>query len=304
MNNKEERRARSNSYPSVKEYIKRARVPEEEVPEEKLRAFQRSKKTIKSPVKENDNLIQDHSERQIGMEELKDMIMNLTGVVNRGFKETNQEIKENIREVKDIKEKLDGLETRWSEERQELKREIQELVKSTEVQESRIEKLEIQLERNERERKMCNIVIKNFPNTGTVTCNMVEDFLKRGIQTQVEVVDAFNVGRMEENRVVVVAKLRNYKQKMMIMENKSKLKGTKTYIEGDMTSQEREIQNKIWIVAREAIKNGDRVKVGYQRMYNQEKLYVWDKKEGCLKLKSDTEEGQGKKSDKRYSPKN
>lgn len=98
--------------------------------------------------------------------------------------------------------------------------------------------------------------------------------------------EAFKIGKSEENRVIV-AKLKNIKQKEIVMEHKRKLKGSKTFIENDMTSQEMEIQNKIWTMAKKEMMEGEKVRVGYQKMFKQNKVYLWDKKDNTLKLKND-----------------
>lgn len=56
------------------------------------------------------------------------------------MKQTSTKYKKNIKEVKEIKDKLDGLGIMWCEERQELKTEIEELVKTTKVRSGRAQR--------------------------------------------------------------------------------------------------------------------------------------------------------------------
>lgn len=275
---------RSNSYPSVREFIKRKKEKELTVGEgsepEAEKIFKRSTKTSKSPIRK------EKTDQEENMDELKKMLTALTGVVNDGFRTNNQKIDK-------VEERLNEMDKRWSEEIMEVKKMVQKLEEKTNGQEEKITKLELQLEKYEKDRKMSNIIIKNMPITGNITRGKVEEFISQGMHVQVEVVDAFNIGN-REGKQVVVAKLKDHKQKTMVMENKCKLKGTATYIENDLTNKEKEIQNKIWDIAREEMKHGNKVKVGYQKMYKQEKVYTWDKQENRLKLKDHVMEEKSK----------
>lgn len=125
-----------------------------------------------------------------------------------------------------------------------------------------------------------------MPMEGIVTSKKVEDYLNNKMQINIEVVDAFKVGRIVEKQVVV-AKLKNMVQKQIIMENKSKLRGTNIYIESDMTNREKEIQNQIWTLAKIDMAKGEKIRVGYQKIIKQNKVYIWDKNENVLKPKNE-----------------
>lgn len=264
-------RERSNSVVSVKDFIKRKR--EEQDTSEVEEVFRRSKITAKSPSKETKKV-----ESETEMDELKHMMAGLAKNVENG-------IQENKRESKEIKEKLDSMEALWSGKMKEMEHVINQMSEKVGWQDDRIAALEEQLEKQERSKRANNIIIKNIPIEGYVTGEKVEEFLKEKMQIQVTVVEAFKIGKEKENRIVL-AKLRDAAQKTIIMKSKRKLIGTKTYIENDLTKQERDIQDKIWTAAREARENGERVRVGYQRLYKQDELHVWDAKEGALKPRS------------------
>lgn len=264
-------RTRSNSYPSIKNYIKRTREEENSEEEsEEVKISQRSKKTNKSantavPVENKETTKNE-------MDDLKEMIMNLTAVVNDGF-----------RNVKEMGEKLDTMEAKWRDESRAMKQVIEKNQEKTDKLEDKVLILEGKLEKYEKEKKANNVVIKNMPIEGLVTQRKVEDFLMKELKIPVEVTDAFKIGKIP-GKEVIVAKLKDRSQKIKVMENKNKLKGTRTYIESDLTSFEKEIQDKIWDHARDDMKDGRRVRVGFQRLYRDGKTYIWDKKANDLKL--------------------
>lgn len=269
MSGDKHNRPRANTVPSIREYIKRKRE-ETNISSEEEKIFQRSKLTVKSPIKttEVENQTED-------MEELKKMMENLAKTVKDGIEESKKESRE-------IKEKLNAMETSWNNRVQELENTIAKLQEKTDKQEEKLTEFEKQLEREEKEKRRENIIIKNLPITEEVTRENVEKFLKEKMQIQIEVVDTFKIGRNVEKQVIV-ARLKDFNQKRVVMENKHKLKGTRTYIESDLTNAEKKIQNQIWAIAKKEMEKGERVKVGYQRMIKQDGLYVWDNKYNDLK---------------------
>lgn len=56
--------------------------------------------------------------------------------------------------------------------------------------------------------------------------------------------ETFKIGRIPGKQVIVV-KMENRNEKMAVMRNKNRLKGTKIYIENDLTLKEKHIQDKL-----------------------------------------------------------
>lgn len=85
---------RANNYPSIKEYIKRVREEErsDSGESDEQQIFQKSKKTSKSPIKEYQQI--KNTLKSEEMDEVKEMLMNITGVVNRDCQENNRDVKE------------------------------------------------------------------------------------------------------------------------------------------------------------------------------------------------------------------
>jgi hypothetical protein len=70
---------------------------------------------------------------------------------------------------------------------------------------------------------------------------------------------------------MMLAKIESWEQKKNIILNKSKLKERKakrmySYIDDDLTNEERKIQKKLREMAREEKDRGKRVKIGYRKI--------------------------------------
>lgn len=124
---------------------------------------------------------------------------------------------------------------------------IKRLENRTNKQDEKLAKLEHQFERYEKERKIFNIIIK------------IEKWLDDERKIQVNVTETFKISKTPGKKVILV-KLRDKGQKIKVLQNKIR----------------ENTENKI--------KNRMKVKVGYQKLYNQEKTYTWDKKINDLKL--------------------
>ena len=75
------------------------------------------------------------------------------------------------------------------------------------------------------------------------------------------------VAEYEDGRVVLRAKLRNFKDKLEILKNKKKLGRRPIFIEDDFTRIELEIQKKLRDWAKEERSKGKQVIIGYQKIY-------------------------------------
>lgn len=66
------------------------------------------------------------------------------------------------------------------------------------------------------------------------------------------------------------------------MENKSILRGSNIYINHDRTAREREIQRKIYQIAREKEAGGDKVRMGFKSLRVNDKQLVWIEGKGLI----------------------
>ncbi|KAK9704490.1 hypothetical protein QE152_g27855 [Popillia japonica] len=68
----------------------------------------------------------------------------------------------------------------------------------------------------------------------------------------------------------------------MILKNKSKLRGSKYYIDSDLTDQELKIQKTLRVIAKNEKEKGKRIKVGFQKIIMDGKTMIWDKNKNDL----------------------
>ncbi|KAK4880425.1 hypothetical protein RN001_008571 [Aquatica leii] len=167
------------------------------------------------------------------------------------------------------------------DEKLELTQKLNLLEIKLQKQDAIIEKLENQLETQEKNKKIHNIIIKGLqlPNNNLET--NIETFLNQELNTEVNVTEAFKVGKKSDS-MVIVAKLKSRTQKQLILTNKNKLKGKSVYIENDLTKAELEIQSILRQHANEELKKGRKAKIAYQKLYIDNELYIWNKKQKQL----------------------
>lgn len=235
-------------------------------------AFQRSKITARSPESKDknmeDRIIQAIQKLKEDMkagfancreqnEELKNELMEKLGKTNEELKQIKQEMKEN--------EKIG-------------KREKQDLEEKLGVMEKRIE-------RQEKEQRKNNIIIKGAEIKGPDLKGKVENFLENQIGVKTSIPEAYSIGvRM------TLVKIQSWDDKMAIMKKKQNLKGTNTFIENDLTKQEREIQKTLRDIAKKEKEKGNVVRIAYKKITINNKIYQWNEREKGIR---EREENQG-----------
>lgn len=127
------------------------------------------------------------------------------------------------------------------------------------------------MESQERRERKCNIVIKNKDWRQNDKKNAVKDFIREELHVDVEINEAYEL----KNKVMIV-KLRDWEQKKLVMINKRNLQGKDIYIESDMTKKERDIQGELRKIAKDEKSKGNTVKIGYQKIKINSKLYKWE----------------------------
>ena len=129
-----------------------------------------------------------------------------------------------------------------------------------------VRKMKWQKEKEERIKKKNNIVITDFKQREQVTAEQIEEFLKKkiGVIAGVDAIWWLYVN----NEKAIGAELRSWKDKMKVMENKSKLKEAdrKIFIDNDTTIQERNVRRILIAEVKEMRGKGSTVKVGYCRI--------------------------------------
>ena len=96
--------------------------------------------------------------------------------------------------------------------------------------------------KTEKKERKNNIVIKGLVVRSNAIKSEITEFMRKDLEVEVRVEDAFEVGR--ETKLVVV-KMGSWEDKKKVLMNKKKLGVRRVYIEHDLTRNEREIQNEL-----------------------------------------------------------
>lgn len=226
-------------------------------PDDSVDFHSRSKITARTPVKKRDT------------EDKIDRILEALGSLTQEVKELRKEQKEYREEVKELRRENGSL----REENTRLK--------------SKIEGVEEKIEKMERDGRRNNMVIQGIKvNTDNQNLlkEMVEDFMENTLRVKISVRNARRI-----NDHICLVELNNATDKEKVMKSKSKLKemrDSKIFINDDMSKLEREIQAKVRNKAKEERSNGNRVKIGFQKVIVNDQVWKWNKeKEEWIKEK-------------------
>jgi hypothetical protein len=223
---------------------------------EESEAFHRSKIVARTPPKGKTR----------EMEEVLKAIHDMRSEMTRGFEEGNaradnlqKELKKTNLQLRQIQEEMTRKEEQWAKEKLELM--------------DRMKTMEVKLEKQEKEKRRNNIIIKNTGIEGTDIRGKVEKFINEKLNTQITttITEAYEI-----RKGIILAKILNWQQKQAIMEGKKNLKGTSIYVENDMTKQEREIQRILRGMAKVEREKGNEAIIKYQKMVINGKVFSWE----------------------------
>lgn len=201
-----------------------------------------------------------------GLEEVMRMLRILTSDV--------QEIKRDYSGIKDVLDKSVAI-------GEECKAKMQQIEVENEMLKNRILMLEKKSEGREREEKRNNVIIRGLEVNEEEVQKTVEDLfadelnIREGID---EVKPYVKAGAV----VFITVKLDKAETKKKLMINKKNLAGTAISINHDMTFEEREVQRKIINIAKERREQGATVKVGYRKLWIDDKLLTWREGAGLI----------------------
>lgn len=229
--------------------------------------FRRSKITIRSP----------NSNKQIEKEEMEGFttlmqtwVTEIKDEIKSNKNETLAAINKNADEIQKLRNELKVKEECWNKEKTQLI--------------GKIEEIENKLERYEKERRKNNIVVNGIKvdtDNEEVLKEGIVKFIKEEMKIDVKVKSMYKIGP----EACVVA-INSWEEKLEILKNKYKLKGTKVYINNDLTKKERQIQIEISRTAKLENENGNRTRIGYQKLTINGKQWVWNKTEAKLETKN------------------
>ncbi|CAG5100841.1 Protein of unknown function [Cotesia congregata] len=156
--------------------------------------------------------------------------------------------------------------------------------------ERRMRKIEMDIEKREREIRRKNVILKGVDMRESVDWKTEVD----RVWNKMEVVggrkNMRKIGALDkEGKGLLLIELEGLEKKKEVMEAKNKLKGEKIRVEDDLTYEERRIKK---IVMEEAFKEraaGKNVKVGYMKLLVCGNLRQWDEAEGRWKLEEGNE---------------
>ncbi|KAK9736961.1 hypothetical protein QE152_g11125 [Popillia japonica] len=106
--------------------------------------------------------------------------------------------------------------------------------------------IEQKIEKIETDRRRKNIIIKGAEFKDKMEIEEVQKFIENKIGVKSEIKEVEKIGDGKNVRVT----LENLDTKHMILNNKSKLRGSKYYIDSDLTDQELKIQKTLRVIAR------------------------------------------------------
>lgn len=257
------------------EFLKRKREESEEID---LRG--RSKKVVveESTEREGTNI-------GIILQEIREM--------RREGNLTREELKsglEGIRnEMEKRKKEMKLKEEKWEREREEMKRRIEKLEKDLKegskigILEERMGRLERGAEKEERQKRRKNLIFKGIRGEKGKIKEDIEEICRNiGAEIEIENVREIRAGNEGKGKMVLV-RLKTEEDKRKILENKRKIKKKEIWIEEDLTFGERKMKWKLRQIMEEEERKGEKVKVGYGKIWIGNELWFWDEEMEELK---------------------
>lgn len=251
--------------------------PEHDDSFEEKEIFRSSKLVIRSPGSER-------KYPNIKMDEIKALLKELRNDLKEDMRVMKEEIKDDIKE---IKEDLKGMEKEIKQNREDMevvKEEIKLMKLNWEKEKNEIlEKLEDsdkKLEKSEKNKIRNNLVVSGIQISTQDEEEIkaeIENMIDKEIRVKAAVKKAYKIG---QNKYII--KMNNWSDKIKILKEKNKMKGRDIFIDSDLTRQERNVQKILRDVAREEKNRGAIVKVRYQKIEINGKMWKWSHKEERL----------------------
>lgn len=174
---------------------------------------------------------------------------------------------------------------KWDEEKKELL--------------GRIDKLEEFERKRDQEYRRKNIIIRGLRTEKNDIRTEVEDFIQANLNLKVNLETATKI-KPTKGEEFLKFRVRSIQDKRMILEKKTALKGTQIYFDEDLTKEDREIQKKIYIKAKEERNRGNIAKIGYKKIYINNQLWIWRKDEGLVRQSRSFRQGDNHSEDNRF----
>lgn len=140
---------------------------------------------------------------------------------------------------------------------------------------NRIKNLEERLERQDREKRRNNLVIKGVKRDENQIEEQVEQLIKDKLKLSTKVKKGYTVKAKDDKQIIIV-EMNSWEHKKDIMIRKGLLQSTNIWIENDLTFEESKIQAQLRKVMQEEKDKGNRVKMGYQKIIINGEKYEWN----------------------------
>ncbi|XP_011883873.1 PREDICTED: uncharacterized protein PF11_0207-like [Vollenhovia emeryi] len=297
-------KGRSGSTGAVDEIWKRKRAELDSSGGEDI--FRKSKKTVRSPkewVGEGENSLE---------EMLREMMKELRREVREDSRKMMEELKEEFRErerkAREEREEIirEGREQmkKWMEEKEEMKKQIERIEKKMEEMqvrgqgaigqggevneevkklEGRMKGIEVRLEREEREKRRRNIVVRGIRGGKEKVETEIRKIMKEnGVKEEGMEIKMIEEGKEGEVKLAVV-RIEELEEKKRLMRERRKLGEKGVRIEDDLTWKQRRMRWKMEEIARKEKENGRRVWLRYGWIQIEGKWWRWDEDEEVIK---------------------
>ncbi|KAF5301940.1 hypothetical protein FQR65_LT19162 [Abscondita terminalis] len=202
----------------------------------KKKKRKRSRKTKRTPEKAKQYKDKDKEQ----MEELKQLILS----VKTDLMEKMDEDKKNIsRELQEIRQELSEKEQRWEKERNELTKKMKEIEEANHDLRDKITNIQNKFEQISTNQRKLNIVIKGVEFKNEDINSDVEKFLREKLMVEQKITTAHKIINKGQASITLV-KLKSWEEKQKIMKNKNKLRGSRIFIDNDMSKEETKSRNR------------------------------------------------------------
>lgn len=255
VNRNQDKKERSLSVGRAEE--KRKREETDQTEEDEQLAFKRSLKVPRSP-RQREREGRDMEEVLKRLEVLKDIQSEL-----KEIKQTNQELKKNNEELKN---EVRNYQKTLEEENRALKERLA-------VMEKKVAEIEDKQEKNEKQERRNNLVISCKTSNNPLdkkpekVKEKAQEILKKVTEQDVSFEKATLITTSKSGRDIIAVKMNSFDEKLNIMRNKGKLRGSDIFIDSDLTKREAEVQKKIRDKVQEEKNKGNNAKVGYKKIW-------------------------------------
>lgn len=226
-------------------------------------------------------------------EKIKELVEKIEEKEKKEREEKTREKEEEKRKMENIEKAMQKIEEEIRKMKEEERKDEKQKKKQEEKKEEKSHDKDMEERRWEewnRKIRKKNIIITGTNVKEVIRKEMVEEWLKKELGIRL-----IKIWIIEGRRGLVGAECSSREEKERIMESKNRLKGTKTYIDHDLTFKERRNRKIVWKKAREYKDEGKNVRVGYNKIIVENEEHRFDEWREKLFRKREEDTKRGKK---------